>query len=280
MTGNTNLTIPRGSTRGVLELVNVPFGVEKTINTLVELCKGSPNIKTPMLQIVNEIANDYPEFLSAQFVLGCLVVSRTHSLESAGEFFYKAWLIGHRALLGQPVNQLAYAGSMTNATFLSAGAMLAEYFVRHGNLADALEIADRMVSLDVDNGSAAMFVQAHVHQLMGMKSAINTLEAVARDHEPMAFYALGLEQLRVKKDLEARSSFVIGMAAAPAVAAILLNRQELNMSQTRIQQHHAARYVESFCLSEWSAEEINALGNVLANDSSIRTILKAMTPWK
>ena len=98
---------------------------------------------------------------------------------------------------------------------------------------------------------------------MGDKQAATTLKQVATHLNPKAFYALGLEYLRRHQGTDAVLSFQQGIRGAPEVAELLLGTTLPQFAGVRRNTMAAHQYVETFCLSEWTASELAALAKVV-----------------
>lgn len=257
---HTRLVTTEGIDFPALEVTGVPEETVRTTHLLIAKSRArTAPINPALLEIAHQITREHPTYLCANFATGGLIVAGAARYAKAGESLHRAWWIGHRLIHGQGLIRLRYSDCQVNASFLSAGAMLAQYYVWSAELVEALDLSDRVVELDEERATSARFVQAHIHQLMGMSAAVDKLTAIAGKREPMAFYALGLEQLRQQRNKEALISFRHGFMHAPAVAAILLSRDELNKSPSSVSQREASNYGETFCLSEWTASELGLL---------------------
>jgi hypothetical protein len=255
-----------------LETVGIPEETVRATGLLIRksAAKNEP-MKPALLEIAREITREYPVYLCANYAAAALILAGAAKPERAFEPLYRAWLIGEKAINGHGVRQLRASTTQANSSFLQAGAQLAKLYVFRSKLDAGLTLAELVGRLDVEKATNARFVEAHIHQLMGMATAVESLRSIALEGNPMAFYALGLEQLRRSKYDEAQDSFWQGIQQAPEVAEILLNAP-LTTRKTRLQEREATSYVETFCLSEWTAADLSVLNKVVGKvDSSIRT---------
>lgn len=256
----TRLISITGAEKVCLGTFGIPDETVRAVNLLIGKSRiASTGVNPAMLEIAHEITRKYPSYLCANFATSCLIVAGASRYEKAGESLLRAWTIGVNGIKGRDVHSLKYSASQANASFLTAGAMLAQYSVWQTELAWGLDVVDKVIALDEERATSARFVQAHIHQLMGRKDALVNLKAVAGAREPMAFYALGLEQLRLRNEKDAHISFQRGFRHAPVVAAILLNRNQMNNAPSSVSERDATHYVETYCLSEWTASELGLL---------------------
>ncbi|MES2027099.1 MAG: hypothetical protein V4448_16230 [Pseudomonadota bacterium] len=262
LTRHSRLTLNPGMDAICFGSAVVPEAVDKSITLLIEKsARKAARIQTPLLDIAKSISRDYPSYLCAQFAEASLL-STGDSYEKVEAPLLKLWNIGNQALSASEVEELRFSASQGNASYLTGAAMFATFKVWKGDLPGALEIANRTIYLDVENGSQAKFIKAHIVQLMGDAGALSLLSRVASVWEPMAFYALGLEHLRKRNGHEAKDAFENGFNLAPTVAAILLGRPEFRKLPSRIPERVADRYVETFCKPEWTGEDISLLGKI------------------
>lgn len=260
---NINLVRVEGIGLSYLETVGIPDGTAHAVQFLIKKAQA-PNavIRPDLLDIARQITTDYPVYLCGNFALACLIDADGDQYVKSFEPLYRAWMIGERAIAEAEVRQLKASLTQPNASFLSAGAQLARYYVWKGKLEAGLQLANAVARLDEENSTQARFVQAHIHHLLGLQDAVGALKNVADQGRPMAYYTLGLEHLRRRNNDEARQSFVQGYRRAPEVAFILLGKSDA-AGGPRSRVREAERYVETFCLSEWHPDELQQLGSLL-----------------
>ena len=217
-----------------------------------------------MLETARGFVAKYPEYLCANFAEAVLLSAGAGRYKEVGVPLQRAWQIGLDLTSLAGHRTLRYSASQGNASFLTAGAMLSQFKVWKSDLAGASAILEQVISMDVERATSARFVQAHIGQLAGKKNAIEGLKGVATVEDPMAFYALGLEQLRLRRGREAQASFAKAISLAPAVYEILLGTTGTNQRQSKSASRAALQYVETFCISEWTGSELSLLENVAA----------------
>lgn len=242
----------------------VPDAINKSITLMIEKCTvRDARIPNALLEISETTADTYSNYLCAQFAHASLIVA-VGDYENAGEPLLRLWKIGSQILWSGDIRTLRFSASQGNASFLTGSAMLAQYKVLKGDVSEATDIVDRVISWDVERATQAAFIKAHIAQLKGNKNALDLLVRVASVSEPMAFYALGLEHLRRRNGDESKDAFENAFKLAPTVAAILLRRNEFWRFPSSVSEGSATRYVETFCLPEWSADDLSLLDS-LAN---------------
>ncbi|MES2027441.1 MAG: hypothetical protein V4448_17985 [Pseudomonadota bacterium] len=241
----------------------VPFEVDVAVTSLIEKTRdGCPPSSRAMRRSAEQIALRYPSFLCAQYALASVILNSPGPHSAASVALNRAWSIGTTALMEKRIVDVHYSASQGNASFLNAGAGLAKQKVLQSDLIGALTLVNRVIRLDVEDASDGRFVKAHIEQLMGDKTAATSLAKVASSHDPKAFYALGLEYLRVHRAQDAALSFREGIEGAPEVAEILLGLDHSHKGKKNRSPLSAQQYVETFCLAEWTSTELAALGKV------------------
>ncbi|MDI1236431.1 MAG: hypothetical protein PSV26_02985 [Polaromonas sp.] len=261
---NVNLVLVDGVGLSYLETVEVPDGTVQAVEVLIQKALA-PNaiIRPELLSIARQITTEFPVYLCGNFAMACLIGAGGDKYVKSFEPLYRAWIIGERAIATAGVRHLRASLSRPNASFLSAGAQLARYYVWKGKLEAGFKLANMVVALDGESSTQARFVQAHIHHLLGLQDAVDALKALADRGSPMAYYTLGLEHLRRRNNDAARHSFLQGYRRVPEVASILLGKTGAR-SGSRARIREAESYVETFCLSEWRSDELAQLGNLLA----------------
>lgn len=241
----------------------VPDEVERHVTALINKTgDGSPPSTSMMLKRADQIGTEYSTFLCAQYAQAAVITNSPCPYEKARYAFHTAWTIGVDALMRSKQARLNYSASQGNASLLNAGVGLAKYKVSQSDLAGALKLANVVIVIDAEDSCDARLVKAHIEQLMGDKLALDSLRKVASSKHPKAYYALGLEYLRVDRAYDAAVAFSQAIHGAPEVAEILLSMENKRSDNMKINQLAAEQYVETFCLPEWTSSELDALAKV------------------
>lgn len=242
----------------------VPEAVDNEVTRLIAITgEDIPAMNRQLLHRAMEISREYPTFICAQYALASAILNGKGPYDEATPALSRAWNAGSTALIRRRVVDVYYSASQGNASFLNAGATLARQRIASSDLLTALSMVNRVIRWDVEAGTDARFVKAHIEQLMGDQAAVASLHHVATTQDARAYYALGLEYLRRNKANDAVRSFQEGLKAAPEVAELLLG---LKLPHTDVKRREGAsvhHYVETFCLSEWTASELGALEKVV-----------------
>lgn len=240
----------------------VPVRIEKEVTSILQqTSEHSPPPTLEMLRSAERIAKLYPSFMCAQYAFASVVLCGQGEKNMATIALSRMWAYGCSLLVKEKVVDVHYSASQGNACFLNAGARLAAIKILKEGLPSALSVVNRVLRWDVDNGSDAISVKAHIEQLMGDNNAMASLVKATRS-DPKAFYALGLEYLRRQKGKDAAVCFQIGLRHAPEIAEILLGR-ELIKSDERKNAAFAQQYVETYSLTEWTSSELDVLVKVV-----------------
>lgn len=241
----------------------VPEQIEKEVTSLLQTTgEDSPPPTVKMYRKAESIAHDYPTFICAQYALAAVAVSGQVGINTATMALDRAWDQGLKTLVKNKILEIHYQASQSNLSFLNTGAMLASFKILHNGLDSAVRVVDLAYRLDIDSGSKAIFVKAHIDQLRGMPTALPLLiKAAAQD--PKAFFALGIEYLRRNKAKVAEMCLRQGLLQAPEVAEILLGRRLVKSQARRKNIAFAQAYVQTYKLNEWSPSEIYALVQVV-----------------
>jgi hypothetical protein len=269
MTDHSRITVNPMTQQPCIGSYGVPKDVESKVSALIAASRqNSEHSIRKMLPEAKSVATEYASFLCAQYALAAVILTSDTEGEDAGQPLNDAWKIGLFTLSESSISTLHYSASQSNASLLNAGTELASHMVKESDLTSALSIVDQVVKWDTESASEAKVVKAHILQLSGDNSAVQSLESVALSRDPKAFYALGLEQLRRSCLTEAVASFQKGFKAAPEVAELLLGINLAKRVKRPGRRASAHRYVETFCLPEWSASELGTLSKVVRNTLS------------
>jgi hypothetical protein len=250
-----------------------PQEVSTSVALIIKKCRiPGARVNDAMLHIARTIVRQYPEYICARLAEACVIAAGKGTLAGADKPLIALWEIGLKALYGKELVELPYSASPGNASFLSGATMLAECMVNHADLALATDILEKVIGWDVERATSASSVKAHVSQLLGKLDAIDELKGIAGIKHPMAFYALGLEHLRQDQEKEARAAFENGFNLAPKVASVLLGSLEYMTDNSLISERDARFYVETYCLSEWRASELDELRRYAARHAAKRRV--------